>query len=120
MALQAEAIESRLEGLKLEDRRKAFDSQIRAIRMDSNPPQVAGNCNSKATRKAEPEAQLGQVISLLEELSRRIDGLEKKDRGLADEIRKRARQDRRRRSVYYVGGLAVSGLLVVGWVMHWL
>ena len=70
-------------------------------------------------RKPEQENPLTQVVSLLEELSRRIDGLEKKDRSIADDIRHRARRDQRRRWNFYAGGLVVSAILVVNHFMHW-
>ena len=119
MALQTEAIDNRLEGLKQDDRRMIFDSKLRAFQMDSKAPLLAGNRAAKLSRKAEPEYPVDQMVALLEELSRRIDGLEKKDRSLADEIRRRARQDRRWRSILTACGLAGSAFLVANWVMHW-
>jgi hypothetical protein len=119
MALQSDAIKDRLEALKLDDRRVMFDSKLRAFQ-DSKPPELAGDRVSKLTWKTEQENPLNQVVSLLEDLSRRIDGLEKKDRALADEIRQRGRRDQRRRSYFYAGGLAASGFLVLGWFMRWL
>jgi hypothetical protein len=106
MALQTDAIENRLEGLKQDDRRMMFDSKIRAFRLDSKGHVPNGNRASKMARdKAEPSLPIEQIISLLEELSRRIDGLERKDRALGDEIRRRARQDQRRRSMIMAVGL---------------
>ena len=74
----------------------------------------------KLARKAEPEYPIEQVISLLEELSRRIDGLEKKDRALADEIRRRARKDHHRRTIIGGCGFAVGTFLIVNSFMHWI
>ena len=119
MALQVEAIESRLEGLKQDDRRMMFDSQIRAFRMDTKAPGMSENRASKLARKAEPEYPVERMISLLEELSRRIDGLEKKDRAIADDIRQRARKDQRRRQVVLAGGFVVAAFFAANWAMHW-
>jgi hypothetical protein len=121
MALQTDAIENRLEGLKQDDRRMMFDSKIRAFRLDSKTPALTGSRASKAVRgKTDPQLPIEQMISLLEELSRRIDGLERKDRALSEEIRRRARQDRRRRSICLGGGLLSGGGLYVCWLMKWL
>jgi hypothetical protein len=43
MALQTDAIENRLEGLKQDDRRMMFDSKIRAFRLDSKTPALTGS-----------------------------------------------------------------------------
>ena len=120
MALQVEAIESRLEGLKQDDRRMMFDSQLRAFRMDGKAQGMAGNRTSKLAGKSEPAYPVERMISLLEELSRRIDGLEKKDRALADEIRQRARKDHYRRTIIGGCGLAVGTFLIVNSFMHWI
>ena len=120
MALQAEAIDNRLEGLVQDDRRAMFDSQLRAFRRESETPAPAGNGAAKHARKPEREYPVDQMVSLLEELSRRIDGLEKKDRALVDEIRHKARTDRRRHSIYFAGGLAGGAFLAANWVMHWI
>jgi hypothetical protein len=119
MALESDAIESRLEGLRQDDRRSAFDSKIRAFRFDSEPPRTAGDRVHKPNPKVVAEEAIDRMVSLLEDLSRRIDGLERKDRALADEIRRRARHDRRRRAVWMVGGLALTGFVVLGWTMKW-
>ena len=122
MALQSQAIDSRLEGLKLDDRRIMFDSQLRAVRMD-NKPQAANSAPtglSNVAKKPELDQPIDRVITLLEDLALRLDGLEKKHRHLNDEIRQRSQRDRRWRSVFVVGGLSVAGLLVVRWVMHWI
>jgi hypothetical protein len=121
MALQTDAIESRLEGLKQDDRRMMFDSKIRAFRLDSKAPALAGSRATKAARgKPDPQLPVEQMISLLEELSRRIDGLERKDRALGEEIRRRARQDHRRRSICLGGSLFCGASLYVCWLMKWL
>ncbi len=117
MALQTDAIESRLEGLKQDDRRMMFDSKLRAFRLDSKAPAVTGSRNSKPARgRTDPQYPVEQVISLLEELSRRIDGLERKDRALGDEIRKRDRQDRRRRSILATCGGLVGTAILTCWM----
>ena len=79
MALQTEAIEDRLEGLKLDDRRNIFDSQIRAIRTDSQAAAASGGRRPKPAKPAEPEPPIGSGDRLCSKSSpRRIDGLEKK------------------------------------------
>jgi hypothetical protein len=120
MALQAEAIESRLEGLKQDDRRITFDSKLRAFQHDSKAPLLPGNPASKMMRKSAADYPVDQMISLLEELSRRIDGLERKDRALAEEIRHRARRDQVRRSVVTAGGLAFAMIFAACWLLHWI
>jgi hypothetical protein len=118
MALQTDAIESRLEGLKQDDRRMMFDSKLRAFRLDSKTAAVSGSRASKSSRgRTDPPYPVDQVISLLEELSRRIDGLERKDRALADEIRKRARQDQKRRSVIAAVGVTSGVVLFACWML---
>jgi hypothetical protein len=97
-----------------------FDSQLRAFRRDNKSPVPGGNRASKLARKAEPEYPTEQVILLLEELSRRIDGLERKDRALADEMRQRARKDHYRRTIIGGCGLAVGTFLIVNSFMHWI
>jgi hypothetical protein len=119
MALQSDAIQNRLDGLKQDDRRSTFDSQLRSIRQDSQSRATVEDRGSKMARRPEAESSVDQMIGLLEELSRRIDGLEKKNRSLSEEIRHRARRDRRWRSITLAGGLAVSGLLVAGWFLRW-
>jgi len=121
MALKSEAIGSRLEDLTLDDRRMMFDSQLRAFRMDSQPPvsPVAGNRVANGVRPPEAEPAVDRVITLLEELSRRIEGIEKKHRHLSDEIRQRTRKDRQRRSICAIGGVAIAGFFAANWMMHW-
>jgi hypothetical protein len=119
MGLQSEAIESRLEGLKLDDRRMMFDSKLRAFRRESKSQATAANLASKPDGLDEPGQSMGQVILLLEDLSRRIEGLEKKNRGLGEEIRHRGREDRRWRSVSLAGGLAISAFLYLGGLLRW-
>jgi hypothetical protein len=117
MALQTDAIESRLEGLKQDDRRMMFDSKLRAFRLDSKAQAVGGSRAAKMPRnRTDPQYPVEQIISLLEDLSRRIDGLERKDRALADEIRRKARQDRNLRSILVVTGFIASATMVACWV----
>jgi hypothetical protein len=118
MALQSDAIETRLEGLKQDDRRLMFDSKLRAFRMDSKTPSIAGNRASRLTRNSEGSYQVDQMIALLEELSRRIDGLEKKDRALAEEIRHQARQEQRRRSLASAAVVLFAGGSYICWLLN--
>ncbi len=96
-----------------------FDSHLRAFRRDSRAPALARNRNSKLPRKAEVESPVEQMVVLLEELSRRIDGLEKKDRALQDEMRQRARKDNRRRSLVTIGGMVGIAVFITCWAMGW-
>ncbi len=120
MALQSDAIESRLEGLKLDDRRMMFDSKLRAFRIESKPPTTSGDRATDPPRRLESEKPDERVIALLEELSVRIDGLEKKNRHLGDELRQRTRQERRWRSAVATVVLAAAGIWALRWVMHWI
>jgi hypothetical protein len=120
MALQSNAIESRLEGLRLDERRTMFDSKLRAFRLDSKSQAMAGHRTSKTARKLELDRPIDQVITLMEELSSRIDGLEKKYKDLGDEIRFRGRRDRRWRSMSLAVGVIAAGLLLARCIMHWL
>ncbi len=121
MALQTDAIESRLEGLKQDDRRMMFDSKLRAFRLDSKAPVLSGSRAAKPGRsRTDPQYPVEQIISLIEELSRRIDGLERKDRALSDEIRKRARQDKRQRAIVSATGLVFGSAAFACWMMDWL
>lgn len=120
MGLQTDAIETRLEGLKQEDRRMMFDSKLRAFRLDSKAQAMTGSRAGKSPRSRveTPAYPVEQVIALLEELSRRIDGLERKDRALADEIRKQARKDHRRRSIVAIGGGICGAFLFTCWMLN--
>jgi hypothetical protein len=119
MGQQADAIENRLEGLKQDDRRMMFDSKIRAFRLDSKGPVLSGSRAAKVVRgQGDSSVPIEPILSLLEELSRRIDGLERKDRALGGEIRRRARQDDRRRSIIVVGGLLFGAGLYVCWMLR--
>lgn len=120
MALQSDAIESRLEELKLDDRRMLYDTKLRAFRREGKSQSTAGaHAAKKVTAEPEPGQPIDQVILMLEDLSRRIDGLEQKNRNLGHEIRHRGRQDRRWRSVSLASGLAFSVFLYLGGLLHW-
>jgi hypothetical protein len=114
MGEQIDAIEDRLEGLKQDDRRMMFDSTIRAVRLDSKEEVLSTSQAAKVVRaKAASSLPIEPIISLLEELSRRIDGLERKDLALSGEIRRRARQDYRRRSIVVAGSLLFGAGLYI-------
>jgi hypothetical protein len=117
MALQSEAIDNRLEELEQDDRRVTFGSKLRAFRLDGRAKVLSGTRTSRMSRKHEGEYPIDQMVALLEDLSRRIDGLEKKDRALGDEIRLRAHQDRQRRSVRLVSEVAGLTIFIACWVM---
>jgi hypothetical protein len=120
MDLQSESIDCRLEGLKQDDQRMMFDSQLRAFRRDGESLIPRGHRALKPVRSSEEEYPVDQVVALLEELSRRIDGLEKKDRALADEIRRRARIDQCRRRIVMATELTGLAIFVTSWAMGWL
>jgi hypothetical protein len=107
MGQQSDAIDCRLEGLKLDDRRSPIDGK---------PWPVTGP-NSAVDEPAKP---IERVIVILEELTRRIEGLEKKNHTLGHEIRHRGREDRRWRSLSLAGGLIISMLLYLGGLFHWI
>ena len=113
MALQREAIENRLEGLKQDDRRMMFDSKLRAFRLDSKSAVLNGDRPSKLLRKTEPESSIEHMVALLEELSRRIDRLERKDRAITEKLRQRSHRDHIRRTVVGVVGLGLATALVI-------
>jgi hypothetical protein len=119
MALQSDAIESRLEGLRLDGRRAMYDSKLRTSRRDGNSHIPANHLAPSPARNVEPDEPIDQVLVMLEELSRRIDGLEKNNRNLGHEIRHRGRQDRRWRSTSLLGALAFSAFLYLGGLWHW-
>ena len=119
MSLELDAIESRLEELRQDDRRSACDSKIRAFRSRSEAPRTAGDRVLKPMPKVVVDDAIERMVSILEDLARRIDALERKDRDLADEIRRRGKQDRRRRVMYLVGGLATTAVAVLGWSLKW-
>jgi hypothetical protein len=120
MDLENESIDCRLEGLKQDDRRMMFDSQLRAFRGDNKPHIRGGNRALKPVSMSEQEYPVDQVVSMLEELSRRIDDLEKKDRALADEIRRRARIDQCRRRIVMATELTGLAIFIACWAMGWL
>jgi hypothetical protein len=120
MARQSEAIEDRLERLKHEDHRSLFDSRLKSFRYDRPAQPPTSHADTRRPRVANPDDQLGVIVSLLEELSARIDGLERKGRTLTDEIRARNRRDQKLRVMAYTIGLACFVGLWVGRFKGWL
>src|SRR5258707_1372635 len=118
MGLQTEAIDNRLEGLEQADRRVTFDTKLRAFRLDDKEDAISGNRTAKAARMTEGQYPVDQVVALIEALSRMIDGLEKKDRALGEEIRLRARQDRRRRSAVLAVEIIGVSIFIALWMMN--
>jgi hypothetical protein len=119
MALQSDAIESRLEGLKFDDRRTMYDSKLRTGRRESKSHIPPNHLSPQAARIVEPDQPIEQVLLMLDELSRRIEGLERKNQSLGHEIRHRRRQDNRWRSTSVIAVLAIPVLLYMGRHLQW-
>ena len=116
MGLQKDAIDSRLEGLKLDDHRSSYDDKLRAVRREGKPPAGA---SPTVVGGDEPIEPIERAILLLEDLTRRIDNLEKKNRNLGDELRHRGREDRMWQKVSLAIGLVVAVMLYLGGHFHW-
>lgn len=121
MALHSEAIESRLESLKLDNRRIRFDSKLQAFRRDSKATTLSDSQPTKQqAKRPEADSSIENMITLLEALSQRIDGLERKDRALVEEMRLRARRDQIRRRLVAGFGMAFGAVLFACWLKSWL
>lgn len=119
MALQVDPIEDRIEGLKSDELRMMFDSKVRAFRRQQEAPKVVEGRSTKPGRRTEDGHQIDQVVSLLEELARRLDGIDRKARSLAEENRKREHRDRSRRAIATAIGLAILGVMALGRMLLW-
>jgi hypothetical protein len=107
MARLAGHFEDRLDRLGSGDHRAQFDSKVRSLITDSVATLVP--------RKPESDEQAAGLLSLMGDLAKRMDLLDRKHRNLAEEMRFRKRRDRRRRTI----GLVVAAFLLLaagGWV----
>jgi hypothetical protein len=107
MVRQNDHFEDRLERLGSGEHRAQFDSKVRSL--------ITDNVATIVPRKPESDEQFARLLSLMEDLARRMDVLDRKNRNVAEELRARDRRARRRLSIGIV--LAVLVLLAVGgWV----
>ena len=108
MVRQNDNFEDRLHRLGSGDHRAQFDSKVRALIDDSVATIVP--------RKPEAEDQVTRLLSLMEDLAKRMDLLDRRNRSIAEDIRNRDRLMRRR--TLSIGAVVVGvGLLAVGgWV----
>ncbi len=119
MALRGDSIESRLEELMQDERRTTFDNQLRAFRRDDKGLALDGSRVSRQARRHDGESPVDQMVALIEELSRRIEGLEMKDRALADEMRQRARNDQRSRKLVMATEVTCLTIFIACWALRW-
>ena len=117
MALQSDAIENRLQGLRQEDRRPLYDSKLRDFRLDGKSLGLTGNRASKVLRKDDDEIPTELIVSLLEDIVRRIDGLEKTDRAFNKEVRRRAHWDSLWRILVTVSTIILGSALAGHWLV---
>ncbi len=110
MLRQDEVLEGRLEQLEESTGRAKFDSKVRALKIDSTETPLPTGEDG-----IEP---IGRILSLMEDLARRMDGLERKNRILMEGFRHR--EWRRRRgwamiaAVVALAGLIGSGIWIKG------
>ena len=120
MGLTREAPERRVDPQEQEQPQYVLDSQFRAFRMDQRGIAVNNNHGSRFKKILENDPHAELVISVAEELSRRIESLERNERILSDEIRWLNRRDQRRRSLYSSIGIVIGAILVCRWIIDWL
>jgi len=108
MARQTDHFEDRLARLGSGDHRAQFDSKVRSLITDSVAAIVP--------RKPDSDEQIGRLLSLMEDLAKRMDVLDRKNRNLAEELRVRERRERRRRLSIGLVAAALVVLGVGGWV----
>ncbi len=120
MALQNDAIENRLQGLRQEDRRPLCDRMLRPFRLDGKSHTRPIGQGSRSQKKECDEFTPELIVSLLEDIARRIDGLEKADRDFNREIRRRARWDSVWRILVTVASFSVGAVLAGQWLVHML
>jgi hypothetical protein len=107
MARLADHFEDRLDRLGSGEHRALFDSKVRSLITDSATPLVP--------RKPESDEQIARLLSLMGDLAKRMDLLDRRHRNLAEAMRLREHRERRRRSIGLVA-IALLLLAVGGWV----
>jgi uncharacterized membrane protein YgaE (UPF0421/DUF939 family) len=108
MARQNDQFEDRLERLGSGEHRAQFDSKIRSL--------ITDGAATIVPRKPESEEQVARLLSLMEDLAKRMDLLDRKNRNIAEENRVRDRRDRRRRLSIGVVAAVLMLLAIGGWV----
>jgi hypothetical protein len=108
MARQYDHFEDRLERLGSGEHRAQFDSKVRAL--------ITDRVATIVPRKTESDEQMARLLSLMEDLAKRMDVLDRKNRNIAEELRVRDRRDRRRRLAIGLVVAALGLLGVGGWV----
>jgi uncharacterized membrane protein YgaE (UPF0421/DUF939 family) len=108
MARLADHFEDRLDRLGSGEQRALFDSKVRSLITDSVATLVP--------RKPESDEQVARLLSLMEDLAKRMDLLDRKNRNIAEEMRVRDRRERRRRLSIGLVAAALVLLGVGGWV----
>src|SRR4051794_2789179 len=98
MARQNDHFEDRLERLGSGEHRAQFDSKVRSL--------ITDRVATILPRKTESDEQMARLLSLMEDLAKRMDLLDRKNRNIAEELRDRERRDRRWRLA--VGVVAVA------------
>jgi len=108
MARQNDQFEDRLERLGSGEHRAQFDSKVRSL--------ITDRVATILPRKSESHEQMARLLSLMEDLAKRMDLLDRKNRNIAEELRDRERRERRWR--LSIGALAFALVLVGlgGWV----
>ena len=106
MARQDDHFKDRLDRLGSGEHRAQFDSKVRSL--------ITDGVATIAPRKPDFDEQVGRLLSLMEDLARRMDVLDRKNRSIAEELRVRERRDRRRRLTLGIAA-ALMFLTVGGW-----
>jgi hypothetical protein len=107
MARQFDSLEDRLEELESGEHRAQFDSRIRSL--------IGGTGDQTPSHRTGAEEQVGRLLSLMEDLARRMDVIDRKNRNLSAELRHRDRLDRRRRHAIAAAAALFVLLGVGGW-----
>jgi uncharacterized membrane protein YcjF (UPF0283 family) len=108
MARHRDGFEDRLERLELEEEHRAeFDSKVRSLKTDSSSTITPG--------EPETDEHMVRLVSLMEDLAKRLDVHDRKYRTLAEVSRRRESRDRRwRRSIAAAAAVLVC-LAIGGW-----
>ncbi len=119
MALQSDAIESRLLGLRQEDRRPLTESKMWR-RHEGNPPALPPDRAPRPPGRDGDEISTERIVSLLEDIMRRIDGLENAERASKKEVRRQARRDSIWRIFVTASGIVAVAVLAGRWLVDFL
>src|SRR4051794_29980758 len=108
MARQNDNFEERLERLGSGEHRAQFDSKVRSL--------ITDGVATIVPRKVESEEQVARLLSLMEDLAKRMDVLDRKNRNIAEEMRVRERRERRRRLSIGLVAAVLAWLTVGAWI----